>query len=95
MKIAVTATKPEREAALDRRFGRCGFFVIIDTQTDAWEAFPNPAQDASGGLVQIDPSMVQVDWPPDVVSGAPVTVTVGYNFTVATPLINAIVPDGV
>jgi Flp pilus assembly protein TadG len=53
------------------------------------------AQDASGGLVQIDPSMLQVDWPPDVVSGAPVTVTVSYNFTVATPLINAIVPDGV
>jgi hypothetical protein len=39
--------------------------------------------------------MLTVDWPPDVVSGAPVTVTVGYNFTVATPLINAIVPDGV
>jgi predicted Fe-Mo cluster-binding NifX family protein len=49
MKIAVTATKPERDALLDKRFGRCGFFVIIDTQTDAWEAFPNPAQDASGG----------------------------------------------
>ncbi len=49
MKIAVTATKPEREAPLDRRFGRCAYFVIIDTETDAWEAFPNPAQNAGGG----------------------------------------------
>ena len=49
MKIAVTATKPERSAPLDRRFGRCAHFVIVDTETDAWEAFPNPAQDASGG----------------------------------------------
>jgi hypothetical protein len=30
-----------------------------------------------------------------VVSGAPITVTVSYSFTVATPVISAIVPDGV
>jgi len=49
MKIAITTTKPDRTAPLDLRFGRCAHFVIIDTETDAWEAFPNPAQDASGG----------------------------------------------
>ena len=52
------------------------------------------AQEASRGLVQIDNSMVEVDCP-SVASGAPVTVTVSYSFTVATPLINVIVPDGV
>ena len=52
------------------------------------------AQEASRGLVQIDPDMVVVDCP-TVASGAPITVTVSYSFTVATPLINAIVPDGV
>ena len=52
------------------------------------------AQEASRGLVQIDPDMVEVDCPA-VASGAPITVTVSYSFTVATPLINAIVPDGV
>ena len=51
------------------------------------------AQEASRGLVQIDNSMVEVDCP-SVTSGAPVTVTVSYSFTVATPLINVIVPDG-
>ena len=52
------------------------------------------AQEASRGLVQIDNSMVEVDCP-SVASGAPVTVTVSYSFTVATPLINVIVPNGV
>jgi Flp pilus assembly protein TadG len=52
------------------------------------------AQEASRGLVQIDPGMVEVDCP-TVASGAPITVTVSYSFTVATPVINAIVPDGV
>jgi Flp pilus assembly protein TadG len=51
-------------------------------------------QEASRGLVQIDNSMVEVDCP-SVASGAPVTVTVSYSFTVATPLINVIVPNGV
>ena len=52
------------------------------------------AQEASRGLVQIDPNLVEIDCP-TVASGAPITVTVSYSFTVATPLINAIVPDGV
>jgi predicted Fe-Mo cluster-binding NifX family protein len=49
MKIAVTATKPQHDAPLDRRFGRCAHFVIFDSGSDSWEAFPNPAIDASGG----------------------------------------------
>jgi hypothetical protein len=49
---------------------------------------------ASGGFVQLDAEMVAVDCPV-IASGAPITVTVGYSFTVATPLINAIVPEGV
>ena len=31
---------------------------------------------------------------PTIAAGAPVTVTVGYTFTVVTPIISAIVPDG-
>jgi len=51
-------------------------------------------QAASTGLVQIDMEKVTVDCP-SLVAGQPVTVTVDYDFTVATPLINAFVPDGV
>jgi Flp pilus assembly protein TadG len=50
-------------------------------------------QAATDGLVQIDASMVGVDCP-TVAAGAPVTVTVGYTFTLVTPIINAMVPDG-
>ena len=52
------------------------------------------SQAASGGFVPLDAEMVAVDCPV-ITPGAPVTVTVGYSFTVATPLINAIVPEGV
>jgi len=51
------------------------------------------AQDASGGLVVIDPDLVTIE-APSVQSGAPVTVTVEYPFTLWTPFLNAIVPDG-
>jgi Flp pilus assembly protein TadG len=53
------------------------------------------AQAASGGLVEIDRSLVLIDPPPTVASGAPITVTVSYTFTLATPFISAMVPDGV
>jgi len=52
------------------------------------------AQDASGGLVQIDPDLVEVAFPPGMEPGAPVIVTVSYEFTMATPFINVILPDG-
>ena len=52
------------------------------------------AQAASGGLVQIEPGNVAIDCPV-VAAGMPVTVTVSYDFTIATPLVNMIVPDGV
>jgi predicted Fe-Mo cluster-binding NifX family protein len=49
MKIAVTASEPQFTAQLDRRFGRCAHFVIVDTESSDWEAFANPAREASGG----------------------------------------------
>jgi Flp pilus assembly protein TadG len=56
------------------------------------------AQAASGGLVQIEADEVGVICPgdcADIAAGMPVTVTVGYDFAVATPVINAMVPGGV
>lgn len=52
------------------------------------------AQAASTGMVEVQEDMVDVDCPV-IASGQPVTVTVNYDFVVATPLLNAIVPDGV
>jgi Flp pilus assembly protein TadG len=55
------------------------------------------AEEASGGLVQIEPNAVNVFCPTcgtTPVSGDQVTVTVAYTFTLATPFLHAIVPDG-
>jgi Flp pilus assembly protein TadG len=80
-------------AVTDAAAEGASYAAIHPEQSDRDEVFRR-AQEASRGLVQIDPDMVEVDCP-TLASGAPITVTVSYSFTVATPLINAIVPDGV
>ena len=49
MKVAVSVVAPERDAALDMRFGRAAAFVLVDTETDEWLGYANPAIDAAGG----------------------------------------------
>ncbi len=49
MKVLITVTSPNFEAALDPRFGRAAYFLLVDSETLAWEAQPNPAVHASGG----------------------------------------------
>ncbi|MEA1944000.1 MAG: NifB/NifX family molybdenum-iron cluster-binding protein [Euryarchaeota archaeon] len=49
MKICVTSTGPSMDAPVDPRFGRCQYFMIVDSETMAYEAMPNPSIGASGG----------------------------------------------
>ena len=49
MKVAVSATGPSLDSSVDPRFGRCAYFVIVDSDTMKFEAIPNPAQYAGGG----------------------------------------------
>lgn len=49
MKIAISSNSGNFNTQFSTRFGRCEFFVFIDTETKAWEAKPNPAVDAQGG----------------------------------------------
>ena len=49
MKIIVTAVSPSIDSGFDQRFGRCANFVVVDSDTMEWKAFPNPALSASGG----------------------------------------------
>jgi len=49
MKILITATAPALEADVDHRFGRCDYFLIVDTVNLEWIAHPNPGINASGG----------------------------------------------
>ncbi|MBN1395132.1 MAG: 4Fe-4S binding protein [Pirellulales bacterium] len=49
MKIAVTATGATPEATLDPRFGRCPYFMIVETDDFSFEALPNPNVMADSG----------------------------------------------
>jgi predicted Fe-Mo cluster-binding NifX family protein len=40
-KIAVTAVEPSMEAAVDPRFGRCPYFLLVDAERDTFEAVQN------------------------------------------------------
>ncbi|HEY44472.1 MAG TPA: dinitrogenase iron-molybdenum cofactor biosynthesis protein [Anaerolineae bacterium] len=49
MKVAITAGEPNFEAKLEPRFGRCAYFLIVETETQDWKPMQNPAADAMGG----------------------------------------------
>ena len=50
MKIAVTARGSELESEVDSRFGRAAWFIVVDTETGAYEAVDNSAGvEASSG----------------------------------------------
>ena len=49
MKICVTSNGPTMDASVDPRFGRCQYFVFVNSETMEYEAMPNPGIGASSG----------------------------------------------
>lgn len=49
MKIAISSGGTSLDAQVDSRFGRCPYFVIVDLNTNTFEAISNPNVTASGG----------------------------------------------
>ncbi len=49
MKIAVTSSGPTLESQVEARFGRCAYFLIIETDTLEFEAIENPNLALGGG----------------------------------------------
>lgn len=49
MKIAVSASGQDLDAQIDQRFGRCDYFLIIDTDTMDTKAFPNDHNSQTSG----------------------------------------------
>ena len=50
MKIAITAQAPALDAPVDPRFGRCAYFLVIDSQTGAFEAVENSNRGGASGV---------------------------------------------
>ena len=49
MKICVTSESTCLDAKVDPRFGRCKYFMIIETDTFAFEALAHPNLESMGG----------------------------------------------
>jgi predicted Fe-Mo cluster-binding NifX family protein len=49
MRIAVTSKSNNLESEIDPRFGRCRYFIIIDSETMNFESISNESSMASGG----------------------------------------------
>lgn len=49
MILIISAQNPLVDSPTDDRFGRCPWLIRMDTETNQWEAFPNPGASQSGG----------------------------------------------
>lgn len=49
MKIIITTASPDIDSAVDARFGRATYFVVVDSNTLIWEAHANEATSFSSG----------------------------------------------
>ena len=49
MKIAVSSSGKDLDSQIDPRFGRCGYFLIVETDDMSFDAFENESGALSGG----------------------------------------------
>ena len=49
MRICITSQGNNLDAEVDPRFGRCKYFVFVETDTEEFEVFENPNIEAMGG----------------------------------------------
>jgi len=49
MKVVVSSTGPELTSESDPRFGRCAYFIVVDTDSMEFKAHSNESQRAMGG----------------------------------------------
>jgi hypothetical protein len=57
MKIAISTSTADLDSLVDPRFGRAPNFVVVDIETEEWEAYPNPATNARAVLVSRQPNL--------------------------------------
>jgi predicted Fe-Mo cluster-binding NifX family protein len=69
MKVAITSTGNSPESTLDSRFGRCSYFVVYDTESQATEFIPNPNKESIEGAGPASVQLVASRGVKKVVSG--------------------------
>jgi len=66
MIIAISSTGPSLNDQIDARFGRCEYFIIVDSETMAHESIPNENVSATSGA-GISAAQLMVDKGVDIV----------------------------
>lgn len=62
MQVAVSSTGQDLSDPVSPIFGRCPYYLVVDSETLAFEALPNPAVSAAGGAgVQAAQLVVEQD----------------------------------
>lgn len=69
MRVAISATAASKDAQVSPVFGRCNYFVIMDTDTGEMTSLQNPAQGAFGGAGVQSAQMVVQQGVQAVISG--------------------------
>lgn len=69
MKLILTATSPNLDSPVDGRFGRGAHFIVVDSDTLDWQAYPNPGVGASGGAGTLAAQFVANQKAEAVISG--------------------------
>lgn len=69
MKVAITSTGNSPDSKLDSRFGRCSYFVVYDTESQATEFIPNPNKENVEGAGPASVNLVATRGVKKVVSG--------------------------
>lgn len=49
MKIIISTVAPNIDSAVDPRFGRGAYLLVVDSATLKWQVHPNPGVNAPGG----------------------------------------------
>ena len=63
MKICITSQGESLDSPVDPRFGRCQYFIVVDTETLGLEAIQNPNIDSMGG-VGVQSGQLIATWDP-------------------------------
>ncbi len=70
MKVAVSASGADLEAAVDPRFGRCPYYVVVDTDTMEFEVIENSATGQASGAGIAAAQLVSQTGAQAVISGS-------------------------
>jgi predicted Fe-Mo cluster-binding NifX family protein len=69
MKIIITAISDQIDQRFNPRFGRTEYFILVDSETQRWEAHSNPAVNARGGAGTQAVQFITTHKPDVVISG--------------------------